>query len=69
MVVGDNWKELYLCDHIPGDVDGNGFVNLLDVGPFVESITDRYVCEADINQDGTVDLLDVEPFVQILTDN
>ena len=51
-----------------GDVNGDGAVNLLDVQPFVQAITDGiYVFEADINQDGSVNLLDVEPFVNLLT--
>ena len=53
-----------------GDVNCDGEVNLLDVGPFVELITSGGFSEkADINQDGTVDLLDVAPFVELLTGN
>ncbi len=51
-----------------GDVNGDGVVNLLDVAPFVDAITNGiYIPEADINQDGVVDLLDVQPFVDILS--
>ncbi len=50
-----------------GDVDMNGSVDLLDVGPFVQAILDGvFVCEADANEDGTVDLLDVGAFVELI---
>lgn len=51
-----------------GDVNCDGAVDLLDVGPFVDLLTNnRFSPKADINQDGVVDLLDVGPFVAILT--
>ena len=51
-----------------GDVNCDGQVSLLDVGPFVELITNsEFLDKADINQDGSVDLLDVGPFVDLLT--
>jgi hypothetical protein len=51
-----------------GDVNSDGVVDLLDVGPFVDLITGGvFQSEADVNNDGTVDLLDIEPFVQLLT--
>ncbi len=50
-----------------GDVNSDGFVNLLDVQPFVTLITNAaFQPEADINGDGVVNLLDVEPFVSLL---
>ena len=50
-----------------GDVNMDGIVDLLDVNPFVNILTNGgFVCEADINQDGVVDLLDVDPFVDLL---
>lgn len=53
---------------ILGDVNGDGTVNLLDVGPFVDLIGDGgFVLEADINEDGVVNLLDVGPFVDLLS--
>ena len=53
---------------ILGDVNQDGVVNLLDVAPFVEVLTNgEFQAEADINQDGVVDLLDVAPFVDILS--
>ena len=51
-----------------GDLNGDGVVNLLDVAPFVNLITNGIFQEqGDINQDGAVDLLDVAPFVALLT--
>ena len=51
-----------------GDVNCDGFVDLLDVGPFIDLlIGGGFNSKADINQDGVVDLLDVGPFVDILT--
>lgn len=53
---------------IKGDVNMDGTVNLLDVGPFVDALSDgSNQAEADTNCDGTVNLLDVGPFVDILS--
>ncbi len=53
---------------ILGDVNQDGFVNLLDVQPFVVLISNSgFQVEADINQDGDVNLLDVGPFIKILS--
>ena len=55
-------------DFLLGDVNCDGEVNLLDVTPFVNVITNgEFNAKADINQDGTVDLLDVTPFVNLLS--
>ena len=51
-----------------GDVNLDGLVNLLDIGPFIERLSDgTFQAEADTNQDGIVNLLDVGPFVEILS--
>lgn len=51
-----------------GDVNLDGVVDLLDVGPFVALLTNgEFLAEADINGDGLVDLLDVGPFVDLLS--
>ena len=51
-----------------GDVNGDGSIDLLDVSPFVDLLTNGgFQAAADINQDGIVDLLDVAPFVDLLT--
>ena len=50
-----------------GDTNNDGLINLLDVSPFVEAISDaQFIDEADINRDGVVNLLDVDPFVRLL---
>lgn len=55
---------------IIGDVNMDGTVDLLDVGPFVDLISSGgFLPEADINGDGMVDLLDVGPFVDLLSGN
>ena len=51
-----------------GDVNLDGVVNLLDVAPFVDLISNGgFQLEADINGDGSVDLLDIGPFVEKLS--
>ncbi len=53
---------------LPGDVNEDGVVNLLDVDPFVELlVSGQFNAAADLNSDGVVDLLDVEPFVDLLS--
>lgn len=53
---------------ILGDVNLDGVVNLLDVGPFVDLISNaEFQTEADIDGNGNVDLLDVGPFVDLLS--
>ena len=55
---------------IPGDVNGDGVVNLLDVTAFVDLLANNGFNEAaDINGDGFVNLLDVGPFVDLLAGN
>ena len=51
---------------ILGDVNLDGEVDFLDVGPFISIFATRdFQAEADINQDGQVDFLDVGPFITI----
>ena len=51
-----------------GDINCDGVVDLLDVAPFVDLITNGgFSTKADINLDGVVDLLDVAPFINLLT--
>ena len=68
-MTGGFWPGIQIDDPlILGDVNGDGEVNLLDVAPFVDAITNGiYIEEADLNLDGVVDLLDVQPFVDLLT--
>ena len=50
-----------------GDINGDGFVNLLDVNPFVALLSDGiFNAAGDINGDGEVNLLDVSGFVDLL---
>ena len=62
----------------PGDTNGDGSINSLDVDPFVAAITDAaqynidyapltWQCTCDINCDGGLNSLDIDPFVQCLT--
>ena len=56
------------AEFVCGDINGDGVVNLLDVGPFVDLLSNGgFQPEADINGDGSVDLLDVGPFVDKLS--
>jgi len=53
-----------------GDINQDGEVTLLDVGPFEDLLIDgncSFQCEADIDQDGSVNLLDFCLFHDILT--
>ncbi|MEM9410256.1 MAG: hypothetical protein AAGA30_04030 [Planctomycetota bacterium] len=53
---------------ITGDINSDGVVNLLDVGPFVDLISGGEFDErGDINDDGVVNLLDVGPFVDLIS--
>lgn len=55
---------------VPGDVDLNGTVNLLDVFPFVQLLqSGNFQIEADINCDYHINLLDIFPFVDLLVSN
>ncbi len=53
-----------------GDVNCDGVVDLLDVGPFVDLLTiGGFDAKADIDMNGVVELLDVAPFVALLSGN
>ena len=55
-------------EFVLGDVNQDGVVNLLDVGPFIDLLSGGgFQLEADINGDGTVNLLDVGPFIDLLS--
>ena len=52
-----------------GDLNQDSVVNLLDVEPFVDSLTSGVLNPAaDINCDGSTDLLDVAPFISLIVD-
>lgn len=54
-------------DVLKGDVNGDGSIDLLDVGPFVDAIGGGvFVPAADVDCNGVVNLLDVDPFIDLL---
>lgn len=58
---------LYDFGRLIGDVNRDGAINLIDVGPFVDALSGSYFqFEADINEDGAVNALDISPFVDLL---
>ena len=63
---------LQLCfqcqqDVLFGDINLDGVVNLLDVGPFIDLLSSgQFQLEADLNRDNEVNLLDIQPFVNAL---
>ena len=63
----DGTEGIFTADvsKILGDIDGDGAVTLLDVGPFVDLLTGAadFNCAGDFTGDGAVTLLDVAPFV------
>ena len=55
------------CAFTPGDIDGDGSVDLLDIGPFVDAlVTNDFLCQGDFNGDGVLSLLDVAGFVDAI---
>ena len=63
----DSNQLLTIFESVQGDVNHDGTVDLLDISPFVNQLTNgNFSLEADVNGDGTVNLLDVAPFVRIL---
>ena len=63
------WEDLSRL-RLPGDLNCDGIVNLLDVQPFVDAIIiGEFLAKADINGDGVVNLLDVAPFVDLLQES
>ena len=66
--VGETWADVVSIPVIPGDVNGDGVVDGLDIQPFVDLLTGGgYQAEADINSDAVVDGLYIQPFVDIIT--
>ena len=50
-----------------GDVNLDGDVNFLDIGPFIRILSaGDYLFEADVNADGDVNFLDIGPFIRLL---
>jgi hypothetical protein len=54
----------FLTPFVPGDVNGDGSVNGLDVAPFVDFVVSGlYDVVADMKPDGAINGLDIDPFV------
>ncbi|MBC8479168.1 MAG: hypothetical protein H8D46_01785 [FCB group bacterium] len=58
---------------VPGDMNGDGMVNVLDIVGFVTLLIDPpiggnayFICDQDVNQDGSVDILDIVVIVSII---
>ena len=52
---------------LPGDVNCDGAIDLLDVAPFIDAVSNNVLDpKADINGDGSDNLLDVAPFVALV---
>ena len=59
---------LMITDVLLGDINCDGAVTLLDVGPFVDLITSgEFLSKADFNGDGVITLLDIQGFVDALS--
>lgn len=58
-----NFREVRL-----GDVNLDGFVNFLDINPFITLLsTNTYQCEGDADESGVVDFLDIAAFIDLLS--
>ena len=64
---GGTLDNVCVIDYVLGDVNRDGAVNLLDIGPFVGVLSaGDFQVEADINKDGSSNLLDIDGFIEIL---
>lgn len=64
------WPNASPNNPLLGDINQDGVVDLLDVGPFVDLlVSGGFQSEGDIDGDGKITLLDVEPFVDLLSGN
>ena len=51
-----------------GDGNCDGAINLLDVEPFIQSLTTgNYSAKFDFDQDGFITLLDISPFIEVIS--
>jgi len=51
-----------------GDVNLDGAVNFLDIGPFIDVlVSEEFQAEADVDQNEVVNFLDIAPFVVLLS--
>ena len=59
-----------ITDILCGDVSQDGFVNFLDIAPFIALLASgNYLEQADCNLDAEVSFLDIAPFIASLTSN
>ena len=57
-------------DVLKGDVDMDGDIDFLDIGPFVAVLgSGSFQAEADVDCSGFVDFLDIQPFIELLSGN
>lgn len=71
-IVGDAFTidNFSITDFLSGDVNQDGFVNFLDIAPFIDRLASGiYLQEADCNFDGVVNFLDIAAFIVILTNS
>ena len=62
-----SFKPAGITTVILGDTSGDGFVNFLDIAPFIAFFPiGGFSPEADINGDGMVDFLDIPPFLALM---
>ena len=55
------------CEFAPGDIDGDGAVGLLDIGPFVDAlVAGEFLCQGDFSGDGVLNLLDIAGLVDAI---
>ena len=66
--------DVTVIDYIPGDINGDGIVNMKDVTRLVNYLNDNEAYEVikkalDVNGDGIVSIKDVTRLVEYLNDN
>ena len=66
----DRFEFVQLADApvLKGDINVDGFVDFLDIAPFIALLSSGdFQAEADCNCDGVVDFLDIAPFINTLS--
>ena len=72
------WENITLegdssCGVVPGDVNGDGTINIIDIVQIANYILDlstpNYECAADINDDGTVNIIDIVQIANFILEN
>ena len=68
--VGGNIEAANPAPILLGDCNLDGFVNFLDISPFISILAGAtYLDQADVNQDGVVNFLDISRFIGLLSSN